>query len=60
MAKADPAKPKAKAKTKPKLTDKERHRRFVQIAREVEALEDSEDFDLAFDKITRRHEPSSQ
>jgi hypothetical protein len=38
----------------PKLTDAERHRRFVETAREVEASEDPEAFDRAFDKVTGR------
>lgn len=38
---------------KPKLTDAERHKRFTDMAREVEASEDAEDFDKAFEKVTR-------
>ena len=37
---------------KPKLTDAERHRRFVEAAREVEASERAEDFDKAFEAVT--------
>jgi hypothetical protein len=44
---------KAKAKT-PKLTDAERHARFVETARKVEASEDPKDFDKAFGKVTRK------
>ncbi len=51
MAKADTKKPKAKAKTKPKLTDKERHKRFVAVALEVEADERREAFDEAFSNV---------
>jgi hypothetical protein len=53
MAKAGSEKPKAKAKAekKPKLTDKERHKRFVDMAREIEASEDPKEFDKAFDKV---------
>ena len=40
-----------KSKRKPKLTDAERHKRFLDMAREVEASDDSKDFDKAFDKI---------
>lgn len=36
---------------KPKLTDAERHKRFVDMAREVEASEKPEDFDQAFNKV---------
>lgn len=41
----------AKTPKKPKLTDAERHKRFVAMAREVEASESPEDFDKAFKKI---------
>jgi hypothetical protein len=41
----------AKAR-KPKLTDAERHKRFVETAREVGASDDPKDFDRAFDKVT--------
>ena len=33
----------AKSKTKPKLTDAERHKRFVDMAREVGASDDPDD-----------------
>jgi hypothetical protein len=36
---------------KPKLTDAERFKRFVDMARKVEASEDPKDFDKAFKKI---------
>jgi len=39
MAKADTGKPREKAKPKPKLTDAERHKRFVDMAHEVQADE---------------------
>ena len=42
---------KAKKKPPPKMTDQERHRRFVDMAREVEADEDPHAFDAAFDKV---------
>ncbi len=51
MAKAATGKPKAKAKPKPKLTDTERHRRFVDMAREVEADESPDAFERAFKKV---------
>lgn len=49
MAKAE--KPDKKPKAKPKLTDEERHKRFVAAARDVGASEVSEDFDRAFDAV---------
>jgi hypothetical protein len=48
---AEKPRPKAKVEPKPKLTDKERHARFVAMAREVEAEETKEAFDSAFDQI---------
>ena len=45
---------KPKAKRLPKLTDAERHERFVETAHEVEASEDAKDFDKAFDMIARK------
>jgi hypothetical protein len=36
---------------KPKLTDAERHERFVDTANKVEASDDAACFDEAFDKI---------
>jgi hypothetical protein len=51
MAKAPSPKPKAKREPKPKLTDAERHRRFVDMAHKVEADEGPEAFDRAFDKV---------
>lgn len=36
---------------KPKLTDAERHQRFLDMAEEVGASEDTKDFDQAFTKI---------
>lgn len=40
-----------KPKTKPKLTDAERQKRFIEMAREVEASDDPKDFDRAFKKV---------
>lgn len=56
MAKAATEKPKAKGKVKPrpKLTKKERHKRFVEMAHEVEADESPEAFDRAFDDVLKR------
>ena len=45
---------KPKAKPKPKLTDAERHARFVEMAREVEADEKPEAFNRAFKRIIAR------
>jgi hypothetical protein len=42
-----------KPKTAPKLTDAERHARFVETARAVEVDESPEAFDRAFDKVVR-------
>jgi hypothetical protein len=47
-------KPKAKRKIVSKLTDAERHARFVETARKVGASEESADFDKAFKKVTGR------
>jgi hypothetical protein len=46
-----------KAKRNPKLTDSERHARFVETARKVSASEDPKDFDMAFKKVTRKSSP---
>jgi hypothetical protein len=35
----------------PKLTDAERHKRFVAMAKEVEASEDPKDFEKAFEQV---------
>ncbi len=43
------------AKTpKPKLTDAERHNRFVSMAHEVQADESPGSFDRAFDKVVSK------
>jgi hypothetical protein len=42
----------SKTSRKPKLTDAERHKRFVAMAREVGASDDPKDFDKAFKKVT--------
>jgi hypothetical protein len=41
-----------KLEPKPKLTDAERHKRFTDMAREVEASEEPEDFEKAFKKVS--------
>ncbi len=38
---------------KPKLTDAERHKRFVETAKKVGASENLEDFDRAFERVVR-------
>jgi hypothetical protein len=43
----------------PKLTDDERHKRFLETAKEVEASEDPKDFERAFDKVAHPHKPIS-
>jgi hypothetical protein len=40
-------------KPTPKLTDAERHKRFVEMAREVEASDDQQEFDAAFKEVAR-------
>ncbi len=41
-------------KRKPKLTDAERHKRFVAMAKEVEASDDPKDFEKAFRNVVGR------
>lgn len=43
----------ASKKTKPKLTDAERHKRFVAMAREVEASDSPKAFDKAFRRVAK-------
>ena len=45
---------------KPKLTDAERHKRFVEMAREVEASDDPKDFDKAFDRVIPTAPPKNE
>lgn len=40
-----------KPASKPKLTDNERHKRFVEMARQVGASDDPKDFETAFKKV---------
>jgi hypothetical protein len=49
---------KAKAK-KHKLTDDERHARFIETARKVGASENPKDFDKAFNGVTRKSPPNA-
>jgi hypothetical protein len=46
-----------KSSKKQPLTDAERHKRFVDMAKEVEASEDAQDFEQAFAKVTRPTQP---
>lgn len=48
-----------KTKAKAKLTDAERHKRFVDMAREVQASDDPKDFDKAFKKVTATKQPKA-
>lgn len=45
------------SKPKPKLTDAERLERFKEMAREVRASEDPEDFERAFRDVVRTPAP---
>lgn len=45
---------KNKLRPRPKLTDADRHARFVETAREVGASENPTDFENAFNKIVPR------
>ena len=48
--------PRKSVKTpKPKLTDAERHKRFVEMAHEVKASENPKDFDKAFKQATAKN-----
>jgi hypothetical protein len=58
MEKSAPKKTEAKADKKPKLTDKERHERFLDMAHKAEADERAEAFDEAFDKVVKQHKPA--
>ena len=49
---------KPKTKRLPKLSDVERHKRFVEMAREVGASEDQKIFDKAFEKVVILKKPS--
>jgi|AmaraimetFIIA100_FD_contig_51_7256483_length_445_multi_2_in_0_out_0_2 hypothetical protein len=45
---------KPRPKPKPKLTDAERHKSFLEMARKVEASKKAEDFDRAFKRVAQR------
>lgn len=42
-----------KTSSKPKLTDADRHKRFVDMAKQVGASDDPKDFERAFQKVAR-------
>ena len=44
----------SKKTAKPRLTDAERHKRFVEMAKEVEASDKPEDFERAFKAVTSK------
>ena len=46
-----------KPQSKSTLTDAERHARFVETAREVEASNDLKDFDGAFERLVGKAAP---
>ena len=43
--------------TKPKLTDVERHKRFLEEARRAGASDDPEDFDKALMQVAPKNQP---
>lgn len=49
-----------KSAKKPRLTDAERRKRFIDMAREVEASDDPKDFDKAFKKAVQPRKPKSR
>jgi hypothetical protein len=49
---------KSERRPKPKLSDTERHKRFVEMARQVGASDDPKDFESAFKKVVSK--PSKQ
>jgi hypothetical protein len=53
--KVDRRKPK-----KPKITDQERHKRFLETAREVGASDDPKDFDQVFTKVVHPNDNRGQ
>jgi hypothetical protein len=50
----------SKSDRKPKLSDTERHKRFVEMAREVGTSNDPKDFDRAFDDIVMKIDPKKK
>jgi hypothetical protein len=56
MDHAMPSRPKSE---KPRLTDAERRKRFVDMAKEVEASGDLRDFERAFEKVLKQDKKKS-
>jgi hypothetical protein len=50
---------KSKSKAQPKLTDTERHERFVKMAGEVGASDKPQDFDKAFKAVAKPKQNSN-
>ena len=48
------------SRKKPKLTNAERHKRFVETSLKVGASDRLEDFDNAFDKVTHPSKPTER
>ena len=48
---------KPKSKQKPKLTDAERHERFIEVAREIGADERPQTFERAFKSVLKPPSP---
>ena len=48
------------SKPKPKLTDAERHKRFLEMAKQVGASDDPKDFESAFKKIALPKRPAER
>lgn len=48
-----------KARSKPQPTDAERHARFVEMAREVEASDDPKDFERALNTVATKGKPKA-
>jgi len=51
---------KTRAKRLPKLSDAERHKRFVEMAHEVQASHDPKDFERAFKKVVSQKKMTEQ
>jgi hypothetical protein len=51
---------KDKERRPPKITDAERHKRFVETAKKVEASEAIDDFDKAFSKLDIKTSPDHE
>jgi hypothetical protein len=50
--------PKPKNEPKSKLTDADRHKRFVEMAHELKTDESQEAFDRAFNHIVKHEDPT--